>query len=307
MTFSEIDNSMQFFYQQHNTARLHNRLAAIFLCCLIPVLNGCSLIISNATQELGNNLQQAMLNSDDPDTVATAIPAYLLLQEALLANDSSNKNTLLATSQLYSAYASLLPDTAKNRKKRLSNKAFSLALRAVCLQNDALCALNTLTFAEFEQQISTLDTDDYDALYTLGKAWAGWIQTHTTDWNAIAQLAQVKKIIRLMLAHNPNINHGEPLLYFAVLESILPPALGGNPEVAKQYFERALELSQGRNLIIHVMYAKQYARMMFDRELHDKLLKTVIDSAIQHPGLTLTNSLAQQKANELLHTADDYF
>ena len=56
-----------------------------------------------------------------------------------------------------------------------------------------------------------------------------------------------------------------------------------------------------------VLYAKHYARLIFNRELHDKLLTEVIQSKTAIPELTLTNTLAQQQAREYLRNSADYF
>jgi hypothetical protein len=56
-----------------------------------------------------------------------------------------------------------------------------------------------------------------------------------------------------------------------------------------------------------VEYARGYARLVYDRELHDRLLSEVLGSPVQAEGLTLFNTLAQQEARQLLESADDYF
>jgi hypothetical protein len=90
------------------------------------------------------------------------------------------------------------------------------------------------------------------------------------------------------------------------MESLIPETLGGKPELAKQHFQRAIELSPN-NLMSKVLFAKHYARMVFDRDLHDNLLKTVLAAHTEAPGLTLINTLAQQQAQQLLDSANDYF
>ena len=44
---------------------------------------------------------------------------------------------------------------------------------------------------------------------------------------------------------------------------------------------------------------------MFNKELHDRLLNEVIAADPNHPGLTLSNTLAQEKARVLLN--EEYF
>ena len=65
-------------------------------------------------------------------------------------------------------------------------------------------------------------------------------------------------------------------------------------------FERAIRYSDGRDLIVQVEFARQYARLVFDQELHDRLLREVLAADPNQPGLTLSNILAQQQARELL-------
>ena len=54
-----------------------------------------------------------------------------------------------------------------------------------------------------------------------------------------------------------------------------------------------------------VEFARRYSRLVFDQPLHDRLLNDVLSADPEEPGLTLSNTLAQQQAKELL--ADDYF
>ena len=69
----------------------------------------------------------------------------------------------------------------------------------------------------------------------------------------------------------------------------------------------ALTISGGQNLAIKLEYARRYARMMFDQELHDRLLNEVLAAPAAVSGLTLFNTLAKQEAAELLATSTDYF
>jgi hypothetical protein len=56
-----------------------------------------------------------------------------------------------------------------------------------------------------------------------------------------------------------------------------------------------------------VLYARQYARLVFDRPLHDRLVQEVLDAPSEVEGLTLSNILAKQQAQVLKNSADDYF
>ena len=104
-----------------------------------------------------------------------------------------------------------------------------------------------------------------------------------------------------------NYQFGQVHLYLGILNTLLPPSLGGKPEIGKNHFEKAITLSQGKNLIAKVIYAEKYARLVFDQDLHDRLLNEVLKTEPRKRGFTLTNMLAQQQAKALLISGKDYF
>jgi hypothetical protein len=102
-------------------------------------------------------------------------------------------------------------------------------------------------------------------------------------------------------------DYGNAQLYLGGIASLLPPALGGKPDEARAYFERAIELSNGDNLMAKVVYAQLYARLMFDQELHSRLLTEALAADPNVDGLILVNTVAQNMATDLLASEADYF
>ena len=56
-----------------------------------------------------------------------------------------------------------------------------------------------------------------------------------------------------------------------------------------------------------VVYAEQYAKLVFDQTLHDTLLTSVLAADPVEPNLTLINTLAQERAKQLMMESNDYF
>ena len=83
--------------------------------------------------------------------------------------------------------------------------------------------------------------------------------------------------------------------------------MGGQPALAQKHFERSIALTEGSDLSAKVEYARRYARMIFDKDLHDRLLVEVLESPVDVPGRTLFNVLAQRDAEELLESSEEYF
>ena len=166
----------------------------VLLVISIPWLPGCSWIISSTTNNFADNLASSILNQSDPATVKDGIPAYLLLIDAMLEGDPNNQSLLRTSASLNSSYAGMFLEDPE-RQKILSQKALNYASKALCLHDSKACDVQTMTFEEFSKLIERTDKEDVPTYYVLGTAWAGWIQAHSDDWNAIAQLPQVERIM----------------------------------------------------------------------------------------------------------------
>jgi hypothetical protein len=279
-----------------------------YLCVLLTLLTmtGCASLATSATSKLANNLSSAILNQNDPETVEAGMPSYLLLVDSLIEGDPQNEKMLLSGSKLYGAYAAAFVREPE-RARRLARKARDYSDRALCVHDVQLCKLFEQPYDKFAAAVASLKADDVPLLYGSATAWAGWIQANSSDWNAIASLPKVKAMMTRVVDLDETYSHGEAHLYLGVFATLLPPALGGKPEEGRVHFERAIQLSAGRDLMAKVEYARRYARITYDRELHDRLLHEVLDADATEPGLTLSNVLAQRQAKELLASADKYF
>jgi hypothetical protein len=255
---------------------------------------------------MAEDLGSAILDNPDLTMVRDGAPAYLILMDGLVAQSPGNSSLLSQAAQLNSAYAAAFIDDPE-RNRALNAKALDLAERAVCTGVKNGCGLRTRPFRDYEDWLSERRGSDVPLLYRLGTSWAGWIQASSDDFAAIAELARVKALMSRIIELDESYDYGGPHLYQGVFETLFPPAMGGRPEEGRRHFERALELSQGKQLLTKVLYARNYGRLVFDRELHDRLLEEVVAADPRLPGLTLINVVAQQQAAELLESADDYF
>lgn len=280
-------------------------ISVAFGICLL-LSSGCSSIISAQTEKFANQLSTAMLNNDDPSTVAESLPTFLVLLDSFV-QDEADYRPLLAAARLYGAYAGNFIEDDLDRQKRLSFRSWSYVKRAACQYEENWCDLHQKDLQEIMSLSGDWEKDDVFILYTYATNWVGYIQSHSDDWNLVADLPKAKFILTKMVELDENYDFGGAHLYLGGIATLLPPSLGGKPEVGKAHFERAIELSDGKNLIAKVEYARRYARLVFDQELHHRLLTEVLQSEIHYPGLTLINALAHQQAERLLADEADYF
>jgi hypothetical protein len=279
-------------------------IRSLLMGCVVVLSGGCMSMVTSFTSGFAEDLGNSILDNPDVEMVQEGAPAYLLLVDALVAKSPDNPTLLLQSARLKSAYAAAFV-TDTERAHLLTANALADMEKSVCISLKNACDLRTRPYDEYEGWVR--NQDDVAVLYQLGSVWSSWIQARSDDFVAIAELGRVKALMVRVAELDETFDHGGPHLYLGVFETLLPPSLGGRPEVGRAHFEKAIDISDGRYLMTKVMFADQYARMLFDRELHDKLLNEVIEADPSLPGLTLINTVAQRQAHELLESADAYF
>lgn len=282
------------------------KIVRIFALFGATLLGGCSFIIDTQTSNAADQLSATILNHDDPATVSAAIPTLLILMDSYARGEKSSGNAKLSAAKLYGAYAgAFVEDTG--RRKTLTSTAFRYAKSGSCKKDFTWCGLDRFDKDMFAAFVESLDKNQIDIIYAYAVAWLSYIEAHSDDWNAVADLPKPKQMFTFVIDQDESYDNAGAHLYLAALALTIPPALGGKPEIGKQHFERAIELTDGRNLLTKVEYARRYARLVFDKELHHQLLVDVLASDPKKEGLTLMNIWAQQQAQTLLDDESDYF
>ena len=283
--------------------KLLQRLAAVSIILAAAAVSACSNLIGSIAAD---TLSAAILNQDDPALVASGVPAYLLLVDGLISQSPDNESLLSAGAQLFALYGSRFePDP--ERRSELTAKARRYGERALCLVHEPACSWQGLSHDAFVSELSDIDRKQVEYLYSYAISWMSLLDATSTDWSAVAELPWVDAALIRAAELDESYEDGALHGYLGIINSLRPPALGGQPDVAREHFDRAVQLSGGRDLSIKVEYARRYARLVFDQELHDRLLTEVLAAPAASPGYTLFNVLAKQEAEQLLASSGAYF
>jgi hypothetical protein len=87
-----------------------------------------------------------------------------------------------------------------------------------------------------------------------------------------------------------------------------PKIAGGDLKKSQGHFLKALDLGQGKFLMAYVYYANYFARQALDKDLFIFTLQKVLETPADiSPELTLLNTVAKEKAKELLTHVEEYF
>ncbi|MCZ6912778.1 MAG: TRAP transporter TatT component family protein [Proteobacteria bacterium] len=285
---------------------MKNSARTMMLICVYSMVTGCSAIIAGATSSMADSLSDAIINQSDPETVRQGAPAFLLMMDGFVGNSPKNGSLLQGAAKLYAVYGAVFVDDPV-RAKRLTERGFSYGRRALCVEQDSVCDMHEFVYDEFVAGLLRLKARDTPALFAYTVSWLAYIRTHSSNWGSVADLPKVEASLNRIQALDENYESAAVHQYLGILNTLRPAALGGAPELGRSHFEQAVEITNGQDLSIKLEYARSYARLVYDRELHDMLLVQVVEANPEVLGFTLFNTLAQAEAQTLLDSADDYF
>ncbi len=269
-------------------------------------LGGCASMMSSAASGLADNLSSAILNQDDPETVRAGSPSYLLLLDSFIEGSPDDPVLLSAGAKMYASYGAVFADD-ELRASRLTKRGRNYAQRAMCETYKHSCNWPGLNYDDFVATLDGISVRQADFLYTYGFASLAFLRAHSSDWNSLAELPNIEAVLSRYLALAGDDADSSVHTYMGILLTLRPPALGGKPEEARAHFEKAIALSDGRDLSAKVEFARGYAKLLYDRDLHDQLLSEVMTADPYADGLTLGNVMAKEQAAQMLAEADDYF
>jgi hypothetical protein len=256
---------------------------------------------------LVQDVAKAAYKQSDLNIIREGMPAYLMLIDGMVEAWPDNEQLLIAAAQAYSSFASLFAaDQDKEYLKLIAEKARAYALRALAQRR--FQDPTQSSFDDFEKAVKASSKKDVPYLFWAATCWASWIMMHLDSMEAMAELPRVELMMRRTLELDEGFYYGGPHIFMGMWLAVRPPIAGGDLRKAQEHFLRALDLGEGKFLMAYVYYADNYARRALDKELFvstlEKVLETPADCA---PELTLLNTVAQQKAQELLARVDEYF
>ena len=144
-------------------------------------------------------------------------------------------------------------------------------------------------------------------LFWSALAWAKSIQLASDGFEGAGNLTPVRTLADRVLELDETVFNGGALTLAAALRCALPDALGGESEQGKALFERALVVSERKNLTVQITYARVYALNQEDEALYRKLLEEVRDAPDHGDRVRLGNTLSKQDALHFLETIDEVF
>ncbi|HBN08800.1 MAG TPA: hypothetical protein DD435_09170 [Cyanobacteria bacterium UBA8530] len=258
---------------------------------------------------------------DEPDfeIARAALPADLKLVEGLARANPGNKQLKVLLSQMLASFTTGFVEEPYSPEEMPSpvtvQRAKSLYLRGLDYGKEALRekksfseALNNHRLDDFEKSLSSFSKEDVPGLFWTALNWGNLIMLSQDDPDRLVELPFVAAMMDRVIQLDESFYYGGAHLFFIVFHAGRPSTLGGDPEKARQHYERMAALSGGKFLLGDVYFANYYAVAVQDEALFRKTLEKVLGAPLDIlPGERLTSGIAKRKAKSLLDKTQEFF
>jgi predicted anti-sigma-YlaC factor YlaD len=309
--------------RDRRSRRFPSSVVSITLLALLVGAPACS-IRRYAVNQVGNALAEGPSvyeTDEDVELVGGALPFGLKLVESLLVQSPDHRGLLLTACSgfvLYSyAYvdyrAEITEDEDLERAAQLRDRARKLYLRA----NDYCLRGMELSYPGFRQQVFSgprpavqsitnrrAKQKDVEFLYWSAASLGLAISISRNDAAMLARLPEVEAMLDRALELDEAWKQGA-LHAFAVQLAAAQP---GEPDYAAiaRHYQRALELSQGKDAGLYLAYAETVSVPKQNRAEFDSLIEKALAVDVNaDPNRRLLNALAHRRAAWLRERADD--
>jgi len=297
------------------------RLGVLGLLCLALVLPACSLK-KMAIKTVADSLSEgtsSFATDDDPQLIKDALPFGLKTLEGLLAQLPTHRPLLRSVAAGFTSYSAafIQPeiraledvdlDIAREQKvraRRMFLRARDYGLRALEV---GYPNMRQSLMADPKAALAKTKKTDVPDLYWTAAAWGSAISLGKDQMDLVADVPRVDALIHRALELDEPWDAGS-LTEFMIAFETRGDAQGGSLDRARTYFNRTLELAQGKRITPLVSLAENVSITVQNRAEFETLLDEALAfDCDKYPETRLVNLLAQKRARQLKALAGSLF
>ena len=281
------------------------------LIIILPVVlfTGCLQTIAVST--VGGMVDEgftALTEERDLDFAEKALPGNIKLLEVMLKNKPDDVRLLTLTSQGYSSYAlGFLEDSLQDRARDFYLRGRDFGMRILRQDKDLAKALDG-SVDDLKAALRTYDGEMVPAAFWTAFGWGSYIYLSLGNPDAIADLPRAEALMDFVVKHDSSFYYGGAHVFLGTLYGSRPKMLGGNIDLARDHFARALRINGGKFLMTYVYQARSVAVQTLDEALFDECLQKVESASLEIlPEFRLANAIAKKKAQLLMSRRAELF
>ena len=289
----------------------HKFYLRISFLLLLPILvGGCGLSKLSKIQQEG-----------DLAVVETTLEKNLKTLDRLAK--LGNKSLVVKTARAFSSYSGFIEDrmeeaelagdfeTAEEMRVQAIEyyiRSEMYAFKALAKSNKTFLKARTIGMEVFENLLKKVKKEDVEPLFWAAYAVGRGISLQKDDPMQVIDLARVELMMRRVLELDETFYFGSAHLFYAVYYGDRSPAIGGDPERAKEHIDKVDEINDGKFLMSKFYLARYYAYPKQDVALYKKSLQEVLDAPSDiFPGEAAATSLAKSRSKRWLSQIDELF
>ena len=293
---------------------------------LSAAASGCNLdrIAVDTTAGIMAQAEGVARSYFDWESAGYASPSGIIQLEGLHIVSPDNDELTLTLVKAYMAYAygwvmdayevaeragdTELADHHKQRAYLMYSRARDLSMRVVTHRvpdsKGKFTTSDTKALAGYLKE--KFGDEDLPGLFWLMMSWSSAVN-NSTHMEDLSDMSTLRVIAHWVVDRKPEYEDAGALAFLGGFEASMPKAFGGNPPKAKEYFERALQLTGRKNHILLINYANTYAVAAQDRALYVAIIREILESPDQGAPYRMSNKVARRRATRMLTKVDELF
>ena len=302
-----------------------DRLRAVLLLLLLAGIagSGCSLLRRSALNQVANAVAGSgttFASEEDPDLAKAAAPFSLKLMESLLAENPQHQGLLTAAASGFTQYAFAFvqqeadeleardlkaAEAVRARARRLYLRAHTYGLRGLEVEHPGF---PNVLLANPRAAVRVATKADVPLLYWTATAWAAAISLSKDIPELVAQIPAMEALMDRALELDERFDRGAIHTFLVTYEMSRQGAPGDPAARARNHFERAMVLAEGKNAAPLVALAEAVAVKTQDvKEFESLLNRALAIDPDANADTRLLNLVMQRRARWLLSQKAELF
>ncbi|MFL3050763.1 MAG: TRAP transporter TatT component family protein [Candidatus Neomarinimicrobiota bacterium] len=276
--------------------------------------------MGNILGSASDGISAIYLSENDPELVRESLPTNMKLIELLIHQSPNNPELLTAACQAFTVYAysfvlrdaEIAMDEDFSSARKLYSRSGNLLKRAKDYGMKALDASYPGFIKSYNSDpkiaLSKTNESNISTLYWTAAAWGLFVSVSKDNPAAIIELPNIGHLLERALELDEDYDNGSihDLMFTYTLNR--PDGGSSSLEVAKEHFDRAMDLSEGSRASLYVSYAESISIPNQNKEEFFNLLDQALAVDVNEiPNQRLANILAQERANWLKSRVDELF
>ena len=290
-----------------------------FLLLLFFFLVHCSFrqVVVQASGDIVDEIQISFMTESDPEIARQAFPGLIKVAEGMYnyypkSPYYSGKLCFLWAAYTFAyldktPYSDFDEDREKKEKKLLAgyDRAYQFGLKSL---NRRIVRFEKDILTNPEVALKKIKEKDIETLFWFHFAWAMRIFNDTSDPKLVTGLETVKKIADVILEIKPDyLNHVIYAVYVAYYGG-RNKAIGGDPQKAREYYQKGLVLSKNKNSILDfVLFKFVSTQKLEDDEFNQIHQKIMTFDPTSDPNNIFIHNIIKEKTKELYLRKTDLF